>query len=288
MKRYKVSLIAVITCLALLLTAAAAFGYRNLKPAGQTCEQACHYTIKATDISKLPYAKAVNYAIQKGVFTLSKGKFNPNAPITNSQFRTAVLAAYAGNNVAAIPNDNKTFNRAKLAEYLAKIMGANVAEVDTSQIADYNGNKYVAWAANNGYLTITKRINNKMVTNPSGTATRADAAYAITMAGLIQTTKSAKPNGRAEVVSLLHSKVDNKTLVEHYAEWSSGKTNIKSAQFCLYCHDDTPTYNGQTVPDATYRYSAIVDIVYSVHYLQRVYADKDGDGFADPGMQNRI
>jgi hypothetical protein len=87
----------------------------------------------------------------------------------------------------------------------------------------------------------------------------------------------------------VHPQVDGQTLAQHYSTWSSDKTNIKSAQFCLYCHDDNPTYQGTTkVSDPSHKYSALKDIVYSVHYLQRVYADKDGDNIADPGMQNRI
>ncbi|ABB14641.1 hypothetical protein [Carboxydothermus hydrogenoformans] len=265
-KRYKVSLIAVITCLALLLTAAAAFGYRQFAKDPMTqqslnCATTCHYTQKASDIGSLPYAKVVNYAIVKNIFSLAKGKFYPKKPITNKEFHDAVEKA-AGNTTLAdgiIPEDNKNFNRSKLADYLARLTGATTSGYLGQRIKDFNGNRNLAWAIYNGYIPISKTdSNNNFYAYPSAMVTRAEAAYAIVTAGLIRANADSKPTPVAN-----NSK--HRDITQDFLTWVQNNPTGTSAEFCLTCHGP-----------GTGKWNSIKNIVYTNHYLNRTFT-KNGD-----------
>ena len=288
-RKAKLSLLVLVTVLALVVTAATVFGYSNYARSNQNAAcTTCHLTTKATDLKGIPYVKPVNYAIAKGVFTLSRGKFYPTKAITNAEFKAAVEKAM-NNTTTVVPNNSSKFTRAKLAEYIATIKGVNVSSESLANIADAYGNKYVAWAVNNGILPVTKKTaDGKVFANANAYATRADAAYAITMAGLIQVVKNDK-------TFTPQSNVQHRDVTAEFSTWltDANVTDHRIANFCMMsgCHDSDHDSNN----DGVYDYDSILRIVYSTHYLMRTVTDLGSvssyaydNHTVEPGMFNRV
>ncbi|GAV22950.1 cytochrome c3 family protein [Carboxydothermus pertinax] len=264
-KKQKLSLFIIVLLVTLALTAVTAFGYRKFAGDPMTgqpvnCSTTCHYTIKASDINKLPYVKVVNYAIVKNVFTLSKGKFYPSKPITNAEFRQALQRASNLNDISLIPNDNKTFTRAQLAYYIMRLLNTSSTGANWINIIDFNGSEPLAWAVEKGYLPITKKAGTKVYAYPNALATRADAAYAIVTAGLIRQTAASKPSAIANTSK--HS-----DLTSSFLTWVQNNPTGTAAEFCLTCHGKNATVD---------KWNSIKNIVYTNHYLNRTFT-KNGD-----------
>ncbi|GAV25780.1 hypothetical protein ciss_17130, partial [Carboxydothermus islandicus] len=95
-----------------------------------------------------------------------------------------------------------------------------------------------------------------------GYATRADAAYAITMAGLIQVAQGTNTFTQSVSIGTNHS-----NLTDDFKTWVASNPDGTSAEFCLTCHGPGKIKD---------RWNSIKNIVYTTHYLNRTFA-KNGD-----------
>ncbi|GAV26546.1 hypothetical protein ciss_24790, partial [Carboxydothermus islandicus] len=121
-----------------------------------------------------------------------------------------------------------------------------------------------------------------------GYATRADAAYAITMAGLIQVAKNDK-------TFTPQSDVAHTDVTSQFVTWLTDPsvTDHRIANFCMKsgCHDSNRDSNSDGIND----YDSILRIVYSTHYLMRTVTDLNtvssyayDNHTVEPGMFNRV
>ena len=295
--KHKIKLLLIVLLFALAAMSFTALGIpsytKNLQ--NKSCTN-CHVTAKATDIPRDSRNKAVSYAIAKGVFPVVNKKFGANKYITGDELKAAIQRAKES---ATYSGGTANLTRTQLAQAIFTELGINYSdssydsEVNSvkTKIANYtDSDRALALAVARGIIPVVAKTKTGLYA-VKGYATRADAAYAITLSGLIQTTKAAHPANTAlsDAVNI-HPQVaidggGSVSLDIYYRTYYPNPgTTKKIAEFCLYCHDD-----GSSVVPVDLQYSSIKNMVYSTHYLQRTYANPgDGTGTLYPGMFSRI